>query len=736
MVEYKFESTCASGSATCHATYIIRSNGWSGKVIKTSGDTQEERTFKFHGLMTISGSQDGTLETSENAYVDRNEINVSYIGISLEHFGEWWRTGWSHEKKNQILGLYPLGETASNPGDKPAYGAKSTDSVPSFTVVDIISEGYTNNITSQTYGPEHVVNIAIGTVSGYRGLMSCEMKPGNGDGWIYDLTVEIETDLPIFETDADLMVYCNSRGEDTSTILNIADPEEEYINQFKFHYIKNIYGHNTRNANSYTGFRNYRIFPASKRLCFYRVQATTGSPFTLRLKGANGATFKSAPVYADPHGDDNEYTAITGDPELYYLHKSISFSENNYYSKFAFTTDLPIFGSASDAQDYIDNIIDERSAENWNDISRAYSETVEPGYGDPDSGNDNGVNGQSYVKGARLWVMESSDLNHFFDDIFSDINISDILHGTQLFGQSAISCIMGVMYLPVDVDDVATVNGTKDTIKLGSWACPTAQGRYVWNNNKIIDCGSFFVARVYNDFRDYEMKLSLDLPYVGTVETSIGRFLGKTLSIKYAVDITTGGCTAHIYADSIEMESYDGFMASLRPIQAIDQISHLNAVMGIIGSIGSRETGMINTATEGFAGVATGSIGGNSKGGFNAPSSGVGPGGALELSAGAITDLYSLGQAVKDKPIAVRGSYAGCLGLFGPQKIHVRVQQPRIYRAENLLQIAGYPSGIGGRVGMFSGFLSVMSFQIADGFPGTADELQEIYGILKQGIYI
>lgn len=555
-------------------------------------------------------------------------------------------------------------------------------------------------------------------------------------GTTYACVCELCTNIPVFDTHAHAQAYCETLA--TDGLLNMSgDPEQEYENQFKFHFIKNIYGHNTQNASSYTGYRNYRFYPASKRMCFYRVNPTASNPYTVRLMGYDsGVTVKSAPVYADPLTDDDKYTTHSGAPELLYLHKSISFGSNDYYSKFRFYTDLPVYGSESQARDYINNVIDERSAENWNDISRAYSETFDPHYGDPDTGNDNGVNGQSYVKGARLWVMESTDLNNFFDDIFNDVNIGDILSGCQLFGQSAISCIMGVMYLPIDVDDVATVYSAKQTIKLGSWACPTAKGRYVQNNNKIIDCGSFFVARVYNDFRDYEMKLSLDLPYIGTVETSIGRFLGKTLSIKYAVDITTGGCTAHIYADSLEMESYDGFMASVRPIQALDQISHLNAVMGIVGSIGGRETGMINTAVEGFAGVATGNIGGSSNGGFNAPSSGVGLGGALDLSAGAISDLYSLGQAIKDKPIAVRGSYAGCLGLFGCQKIHIRVQQPRIYRAPNLQQIAGFPSGVGQRVGMFSGFLSVISFQMVDGFTGTADELEEIYSILKQGIYI
>lgn len=730
--------TLTDESGVYDVEIVIESDGWSGTPL-VANSADDHFQFDIWGEINVySGGYEGYTFTCEPDPTNYGYCALSsgdrgsIIGMSLEHMG--MAIDSDSEPAFQAVCCNPRWSYSSS------WGAKETDENLRIECDDVsvhklkltINDGETT--TESFYNDEELGRYFqyasnVGII-----FFRCRYVGDGTAKW----RARIKTDLPIFATDADLLEYCQSGGTVTDKILNLeGDPEEEYENQFKFHYVKNIYGHNTQNASSYTGYRNYRFYPASKRMCFYRVNPRENSPFTLRLMGYDsGVSVKSAPVYADPLTDDDKYTTHSGSPEMLYLHKSISFGSNDYYSKFRFSTDLPVYGSESQARDYINNVIDERSAENWNDISRAYSETFDPNYGDPDTGNDNGVNGQSYVKGARLWVMESTDLNAFFDDIFNDVNINDILSGCQLFGQSAISCIMGVMYLPIDVDDVATVYSTKQTIKLGSWACPTAQGRYVQNNNKIIECGSFFVARVYNDFRDYEMKLSLDLPYIGTIETSIGRFLGKTLSIKYAVDITTGGCTAHIYADSIEMESYDGFMGSVRPLQALDQISHLNSVMSIVGSIGGRETGMINTATESFAGVATGSIGGSSKGGFNVPSSGVGLGGAIDLSAGAITDLYSLGQAVKDKPIAVRGSYAGCLGLFGCQKIHIRVQQPRIYRAPNLQQIAGFPSGVGQRVGMFSGFLSVISFQMVDGFTGTADELQEIYGILKQGIYI
>ena len=376
---------------------------------------------------------------------------------------------------------------------------------------------------------------------------------------------------------------------------------------------------------------------------------------------------------------------------------------------------------------WVDDLIDARAAENFNEVSRAYNEIVDPGYGNPDPGNDNGVNGQSYVHGARMWVMSSSQLNHFFDDIFDPANITDILNGTKLFGSNEIGAIQGIAYFPLDIDDVATVYSSAQPIKIGSYQCPTAEGRYVQNNNKMIDCGSLFIAPVYNDFRDYRIKLYISLPYCGFhCLDPISKYMGKTLSVKYAVDITTGGCTAYVYADGIYLgDSFDGFMASQRPLSGLDQTAYLNSVMECVSSMVSRETGMLNTAAEGIAGAASGKVSG-----------GVGPGGAIETSAGAFGDIYKLSQAVKDTPMQTRGGFAGCLGFFGNQKIHIVTAQSKTVKPTLEQPLIGYPSHVSQTVGQFSGYLKCSYFKMANGFDGTLEELKEIIEMMQGGVYL
>ena len=58
------------------------------------------------------------------------------------------------------------------------------------------------------------------------------------------------------------------------------------------------------------------------------------------------------------------------------------------------------------------------------------------------------------------------------------------------------------------------------------------------------------------------------------------------------------------------------------------------------------------------------------------------------------------------------------------------------YRPDNELDVYGYPSGRGGLIGSFSGFLRSSCVQLADGFVGSVQERNEILQMIAKGIYI
>lgn len=717
------EHTITGEFGTASGTFIVESDGWSGEPY-IYGTSPEDLPFEFHAEITNS---DGTSTSDSNA---NTKIRIypgsgytgAIIGLALENFIAIDNEG--ERTEEGVIG--PMVDKPSNDYTMSWGGVPNDPTHNDISGSDIQIKNFDTLMYNGT--EYHNVDNYVGfyTSSGTDGIRWAYRQYPFLQyvfwGWVRSQTTRIKTNLPIFETNADLWEYINSGGTITNKILNKNSPEEEYEDARKYNYVRNIYGHNANNPTQYTGYRNYRFYGGNGKICLYVTQATSGHPFTLKLYNYESYTCKEADIY---EYDDESYEEVTSAPATDYLDTSIQFSDSNWYKCFQWSTDLLIFGSLAQAEMWRDDLIDARQALNYDKVSRAYNEILDPGYGDADPGYDNGLNGQSYVHGARMWVMTSGQLNNFFDDIFDPVNINNILDGTKLFGSNEIQAIQGITYFPLDLDDVATVYGSAQAIKIGSFTCPTATGRYVQNNNKLLNCGKVFISPVYNDFRDYRIKLFISLPYCGVHELNISKFLHHYLQVYYAVDITTGACSAHVLADGISYgDTFDGFMASQRPITALDQTAYLSSVMSSVSSIVHREAGMISDAKSAIAGVATG----NTKGATSGPS-------GLDISSGAISDLYNLSQAVKDVPMTSRGGFAGCLGFFGNQQIHIITVQSKTVKPSLEQQIVGYPSHVSQRIGNFSGFLKTSAINL-NNFSGTAQELEDIHNALAKGIYI
>lgn len=117
------------------------------------------------------------------------------------------------------------------------------------------------------------------------------------------------------------------------------------------------------------------------------------------------------------------------------------------------------------------------------------------------------------------------------------------------------SFITSVRIYPFDFSTTDTGNVAQDTsIKLGRWECDlnTAEmisgscyrltSRYKTHFN----LGTYTFTPYFNNFLDYTpyTKYELYLPYCGFVDMDATEYTGKTISIDYILDYTTGGCTA------------------------------------------------------------------------------------------------------------------------------------------------------------------------------------------------
>lgn len=546
-------------------------------------------------------------------------------------------------------------------------------------------------------------------------------------GTYYQIT-RISTNVPIFDTLAHAEAFLVN-PDNTTGLLNVpshTDPEHDYINDQKYYKMKNLFARGS--GSSWTPIQNinYRIKPVGGKICLYKTTPTAGQPYEWRLKGwRNGYDFYASDGIV--YDDDDDFYNISDVTETFLEH-SLKF-DNVSYRVNIFDTDIPTWENEQDADDYINGLKDITEALNYDYIARTNQEILGPDIGLADAGNDNGTNGMVYSYGSRMYVMSSSHLAGFFADVFDTANINDILAGTQLFGTNQINAISGINYFPCAISEFCNVASVGATPHVGSWVCPTATSNgYVTQNNKLIDCGGDYLKPIYNDFRDLEpyQQLWVTLPFCGTHQLQITKYLNKYMSFKYSIDAVTGACSCHVYADGIELDTFDGVCSSQRPITAIDQTTYLSNVIGSVNSALSSGVGVVSSGAQAIGGAVTG----------NPLSVVSGLGGVAGSGASGVLGGYNVLQAVDNPPMVTRGGASGCLGFFGCTQIHLHFYQKKTVKPIHALMLCGAPSNVSGTVSSFAGFLKCSTFKMSDGFTGTNDELNEIMQLMKNGIYV
>lgn len=553
--------------------------------------------------------------------------------------------------------------------------------------------------------------------------------------WEKNINITITVGIPIFDTNAHLKQYIQSGGEIVEGLLNGEQPVKP--DNYKY-FIQNEYTefehYGLSNQTGRSWFSNLRFEMAndSDRLCLVNTQYTDGHSKRYRLYGASPYM-----TYVNTSDGWKEYS---GDP----FNAVFVRTEGEYGTKYdiprLWYTNLYFFDgpdSETWARHYIETG-DPTGATNLKEVARANKQKIPGKIGDPTTVTPNGTPSFTMSSGGRILGLTSGQANKFFGDIFQAGNVQQLLDGTQLFGANQMNSIRGFHYLPLDIDEICTCSSTKKAY-LGSYEYTFDSAvKWVTNNNKMINCGSAAFPETYGDYRDYEpyCKLAVMLPFCGTHELKISNYINKTITIKYAVDVTTGACTAYLLAGAIIIDSFDGSMQVNRPVTGNDQQKQASAVFEGLMKTGVSAVGTVGQVA---GGVASGAAIGGAIGNLTAQTAGSIAGGMISGGGGA---LSTIGQAANtlqmaiDNPISTRGSYGGILGLFGVQSPYFIFAWLRTVEPNNELAVVGKPSGTGQTVGAFGGFLQTSAFQLASGFTGTDNEAEEIYNIVSNGIYL
>lgn len=271
-----------------------------------------------------------------------------------------------------------------------------------------------------------------------------------------------------------------------------------------------------------------------------------------------------------------------------------------------------------------------------------------------------------------------------------------------------------------------------------------------------VDCGTFELKEYYGSALDYSpnTKVSCYLPYIGTVSLNTDDVMGRTLQVKYRVDICSGSCVAKILVDGNVIYQFPGCCSIPIPFSSADFSSYGSAIISavktgvavaaagagmpqlgasIVGMNGSQQTGetYTKTTTTTERNPATGRqiTMGTQKvtkevSGTKASLEGIAQAG-IANTANSVT---------ASKTIVERsGSFSGNSGYLGVRRPYLIIERPRMCMPSNYQALNGFPSMITMELSSCKGYTRVQQVQLT-GMDATNPEQAEILQLLKGGV--
>lgn len=296
------------------------------------------------------------------------------------------------------------------------------------------------------------------------------------------------------------------------------------------------------------------------------------------------------------------------------------------------------------------------------------------------------------------------------------------------------------------------------------------------------DCGTINIREYWGSALDYtpNTKISLFLPFIGSVQINTDEVMGKIIGIKYRIDLLSGQCVAMVTVADTPTQvgtvyyQYTGECAVSIPLTGADWSRIYSAAIGAIGtaitggiaagasgaaaggatsalagaraseamSMAGQNFAMLNETSKGIRGVQemrnrmleAAEVASNAA--RQAATSPTQVGNAIKTSRIANTISNTVGQVISGKgQISHSGTITGSAGMLGVKVPYVILEFPNQSLADNYKHFVGYPSNLSGKLGDFNGYTECEQI-LPVGFTGTDDELAELLEALKGGVYL
>ena len=317
-----------------------------------------------------------------------------------------------------------------------------------------------------------------------------------------------------------------------------------------------------------------------------------------------------------------------------------------------------------------------------------------------------------------------------------DPNIFNILASTV---EDVSACVIGLHIIPVNVpfivpDKQLVMNFLGITIALG-----------LYMNKPVkqfidVDCGTLTANEYWGNCLDYApyTKISIFLPFCGYYDLDTDEVMGKTIQVKYRVDIASGSCIAFIIINGSVLYQYTGNCAQQIPLTAVDFNAFLSnafnvAVATATGGVGIAAAGAAVMAADAALSNASGKEVQSASSELDQAKSHYD---SVKLRAEGRIASAAVNAVVNSKPhFNHGGSLSGSAGFLGCKKPYLIITRPNPMIPDQYGKFHGYPCNTTAKLDNLIGYTEVADIRL--NIPdATIDEIIECEKLLKDGVVI
>lgn len=357
-------------------------------------------------------------------------------------------------------------------------------------------------------------------------------------------------------------------------------------------------------------------------------------------------------------------------------------------------------------------------------------------------GRDWGFNPVSIADSTvRRYVMSDNELSNFGKylwDIIDTQNPDELIQNqtlTNFLTNNPLDCVVSLKRFPfADMSQASPVN-----IVLGKVAVPSVTGRPFTSDAVVRSCGHKKIYHLFKDWRDYICDYFLYLPFCGTLKLDAETVVGRDLYVYYAIDYTTGTCTAYVTTrddDGAEfyLDAASGNCAIDIPLSGVETAT-------LTGEIYNANENLKALKFNGIVGAAQGAL--NIAGAAGSGNKLAAAGAGLQAGAGIVNAIHDVTTADWNVhhtqiPLKMVGASSGCNSLQGeltPCIIRYYPITDTAYNEENYLHTVGAACCESETIGNYSGYAEIVNTDLS-GLAATADEINMIKTLLAKGVYL